>query len=418
MTKFFYNIQRQSLRLSVCALMIASATAAFAQDEAEEQAPERKPAKRGKIEKMYPTVTLHGNIIDLGTKLPLAGVQIQALGNTKYTALSDEEGNFTIKVPKFITSLYVFSPEYLSQQVAINPCDSLSKISIKMLCDKYGKMYDNSTSYTASKRIETESHDATIDGDINKQLNGDVRSITRSGAIENGASMFIRGLNSLNANAQPLIVIDGIEQDMMLDRGALHDGQFMNVLANISPSDIESVEVLKNATALYGARGGNGVILIHTKRGHSMATRIDADIYAGVQLIPSLPTMLNATQYRTYATEMIGSIMAQQNYTKSISFNFLNDDPNGYYYNMYHNDTDWTKETYRRALTQNYNINVQGGDDVGMYNLSLGYMKAQNTAKENDFDRMNIRFNTDIEIIKQIKTKFDLSISRTNSNVF
>lgn len=415
MTKFFKNIQCQSLRLSLCALMVASATAAFAQDEAEEQAPARKPAK---AVKNYPTVTLHGNVIDLGTKAPLAGVQIQALGNNKYTALSDEEGNFTIKVPKFVTSLYVFSPEYLSQQVAIDPCDSLSTINVKMLSDQYAKMYDNSTNYTASKKVSIESHYATIDGDINQQLNGDVRSITRSGATENGAAMFIRGLNSLNANAQPLIVIDGIEQDMMLDRNALHEGQFMNILANISPKDIESVEVLKNATALYGSRGGNGVILINTKRGHSMATRIDADIYAGVQLIPALPTMMNASQYRTYATEMIGTIMAQQNYTKSISFNFLNDDPNGYYYNIYHNDTDWTKETYRRAITQNYNINVQGGDDVGMYNLSLGYMKAQNTAKENDFDRMNIRFNTDIEVFKRVKTKFDLSISRTNSNVF
>ena len=418
MRKIIPTIKQQSLRLSVFAIMMAAATMTFAQDEAEGQAPEHKPAKAVKPAKQYPTITLHGNIIDLGTKLPLAGVQIQALGNNKYTAMSDEEGNFTIKVPKFVTSLYAFSPEYISQQVAINPNDSLTSISIKMLSDKFNSMYGPGTNYTASNKIETESHYATIEGDISKKLNGDVRAITRSGATENGAAMFIRGLNSLNANAQPLIVIDGIEQDMMLDRAALHSGQFMNILANISPSDIESVEVLKNATALYGSRGGNGVILINTKRGHSMATRIDADIYAGVQLVPSLPTMMNASQYRTYATEMLGTIMSQQKYVKSIAFNFLNDDPDGYYYNMYHNDTDWSKESYKRAITQNYNINVQGGDDVGMYNLSLGYMKAQNTAKENDFDRMNIRFNTDIEVFKRVKTKFDLSISRTNSNVF
>ena len=415
MRKFIPTITHQSLRLSICAMMMASVTMATAQDEAQEQAPERKPAKAVKAARQYPTVTLHGNIIDLGTKAPLSGVQIQALGNNKYTAITDENGNFAIKVPKFVTSLYVFTPEYLSQQVAINPCDTLSDIRIKMLGDKFNKMYDTYTNYTASKKVETTSHYTTIDGDISKQLNGDLRTIIRSGANENGAAMFIRGLNSLNANSQPLIVVDGIEQDMMLERTALHSGQFMNILANISPSDIESIEVLKNATALYGSRGGNGVILINTKRGHSMATRIDADIYAGVQ---PLPTMMNATQYRTYATETLGTIMAQQNYTKSIDFNFLNDDPNGYYYNTYHNDTDWSKESYKRAITQNYNINVQGGDDVGMYNLSLGYMKAQNTAKENDFDRMNIRFNTDIEVFKRVKTKFDLSISRTNSNVF
>lgn len=418
MTKIFSTIKRQSLRLSIYAVMMASATAAFAQDEAEEQAPERKPVKAVKAVKQYPTVTLHGNVADLGTNLPLAGVQIQALGNNKYTAMSDEEGKFTIKVPKFVTSLYVYSPEYLSQQVSIDPSDSITTVNIKMLSDKFAAMYDKGTNYTAKTKATIDSHFSTVDGDITKQLNGDVRAITRSGVLENGAAMFIRGLNSLNANAQPLIIIDGIEQDMMLDRTALHEGQFMNVLANISPNDIESVEVIKNATALYGSRGGNGVILINTKRGHSMATRIDANVYAGIQLIPTLPTMMNASQYRTYATEMLGTVMKQYDYNKPIAFNFLNDDPNGYYYYTYHNDTDWTKETYKNALTQNYSINVQGGDDVGMYNLSMGYMNAQQTAKENDFERMNIRFNTDIEIVPSLKTKFDLSISRTNSNVF
>ena len=220
----------------------------------------------------------------------------------------------------------------------------------------------------------------------------------RSAAPDAGASMFIRGLNSLNANAQPLIVVDGIEQDMQQNRQSLHSGQFNNILANISPEDIDEVKVLKNATALYGARGANGVILISTKRGHSMATRIDANIYAGISLIPQLPTLMNAYQYRTYATEMLGTVPANVNRNTPIQYRFLNDDPKGYYYNMYHNDTDWTDYMYRTALTQNYSINVQGGDDIGMYNLSVGYMDAKSTAKKNDFNRMNVRFNTDINI--------------------
>ncbi len=412
MKRIFDIIQNGGFRLTVCAFMVLSAPTAIAQ-EVEEAAPR-------KIEnvKKYPTVTLRGNVIDLGTKAPLAGVEVHALGNKRYTAMTDENGDFEIKVPKFATALYVSTPQYLSQQVGINVDDKESIIRIKMISDNYAKMYDDATHITATKKSAIDSHSTTVDYDITNNLQGDVRAITRSGATENGAAMFIRGLNSLNANAQPLIVIDGIEQDMMLDRTSLHDGQFMNMLGNLAPSDIESVEVLKNATALYGARGGNGVILINTKRGHSMATRIDADVYMGYQLVPSLPNMMNAAQYRTYATEMLGSMSALQDYGKSISFNFLNDDPNGYYYNTYHNDTDWSKTAYRNALTQNYNINVQGGDAVGMYNLSLGYMKAQNTGKESDFDRMNIRFNTDIEVFKNVKTRFDLSISRTNSNVF
>ena len=287
-----------------------------------------------------------------------------------------------------------------------------------MLSDAYRNMYKDGTEYTAQNSFVAKSNSVTIDNDIANNLGADVHAIMRSAVADGGASMFIRGFNSINANAQPLIVLDGIEQDMQQNRLALHSGQFNNILANISPEDIDEVKVLKNATALYGARGANGVILITTKRGHSMATRIDANVYAGVSLVPRLPKLMNASQYRTYATEMLGTVPANIQQNKPIQYRFLNDDPNGYYYHTYHNNTDWTDYVYRTALTQNYSINVQGGDDIGMYNLSVGYMDAQSTAKKNGFNRMNVRFNTDINILWNLKTKFDISISRTNSEVF
>ena len=411
-----YSIHK-GMRFLFCTLLISVSTTAFAQEEAEQEAVAKVRERAAKVVKKHPTKEIFGMVFDEATNAPLNGVQIQALGNKNYAAMTDDEGYFSIKVPSFVTSLYVFSPGYLSQQVAIDPDDTENPIRVKMLSDKFYDMYDNGTHYTATKKVNLEGHYTTPDGHINQQLQGDVRSITRSGMAENGASMFIRGLNSINANAQPLILIDGIEQDMMLDRSALHEGQFMNVLNNLSPNDIESIEVVKNATALYGSRGGNGVILIKTKRGHSMATRIDADIYAGIQLVPTLPKMMNASQYRTYATEMIGTIDAVKDYNHNLSLNFLNDDPTSYYYNMYHNNTDWEDYVYREAMTQNYSVNVQGGDDVGMYNLSVGYMTGKNTMKENDFDRFNIRFNTDIEILPILKTVFNMSISRVTSKV-
>ena len=254
-----------------------------------------------------------------------------------------------------------------------------------------------------------------VDYEIANELGGDMRSIQRSAAIDGGASMFIRGLNSITSDAQPLVLIDGVEVDMQRNRYSLHDGQFNNILANISPDDIEKVTVLKNATALYGARGANGVVLIDTKRGHSMATRIDVNISAGLQLIPKLPTMMNASQYRAYASELLGTV---PNINEYEGFYFLNDDPKGYYYNTYHNDTDWSSEVYRKAMTQNYSINVQGGDDIGMYNLSVGYVDAKSTVKNSGFDRMNVRFNTDINLMYNLKTKFDIAISRTNNYVY
>ncbi len=405
------KIQLPNLRFAICAFALGLCVApTLAQD-----ADVVKPAKRVNADK-YPTMTIKGVVLDQASKAPLAGIQLQALGHQRYTAMTDEKGEFTIKVPTFTTSLYVYAPEFLSQQVAVNSNEEGQNIRILMLSDKFEKMYDQTTTITAENGFESTATAVSIDGEIANKLGADIRSIMRSGALDGGASMFIRGLNSITSNAQPLIVVDGIEMDMQRNRGSLHLGQFTNILANISPDDIASVKVLKNATALYGARGANGVILIDTKRGHSMATRIDANVSVGVSLVPQLPTMMNAAQYRTYATEILGTIEDVQK--RDIQFRFLNDDPNYYYYNVYHNDIDWSDYIYREGMTQNYSVNVQGGDDVGMYNLSVGYMESDAPVEETSFNRMNVRFNTDISITEKLSARFDMGISRTNVSVF
>jgi TonB-linked SusC/RagA family outer membrane protein len=425
----FNMMQTSSLRIVVCALTLGLSTAAFAQSEDEEEEVETsiKQPDRSKMKQVnYPTITLKGKVTDQATKQPLVGIQLRALGYDRYTAMTEEDGSFVIKVPTFATALYVFAPEYLAQQVAFTAGDSTQVLQIKMLSDKFAPMYGTGVNYTAAKTAQINRFGVTVDNEIANKLGGDVRSILRSAAVEGGASMFIRGLNSITSDAQPLIVIDGIEQDMQRMRTSLHSGQFNNILANISPDDIEKVTVLKNATALYGARGANGVILIDTKRGHSMATRIDANISAGYQLIPQTLTMMDAAQYRVYATEMLGTPAMQQaidqqmklQNLQQLKFQFLNDDSENFYYYTYHNNTDWKDEVYRNAFTQNYSINVQGGDDIGMYNLSVGYVNAENTVRESAFDRMNVRFNTDISILWNLSTRFDISIARTNSTVY
>lgn len=403
--------------LSICLCLLTGTISAYAQNEEAAGTEQNAPVERKVVKKKTPSykmMEIKGIITDASTKKPLGGIQVKTLNNNLYTTMSDEDGTFTINVPVFATSLYVYAPEYLSQQVAIQ---KEGIINVEMLSDRFSSMYKNGTEITAKKQITEEKTTAlTIENDIENQLGADVRTITRSGAPGYGGVMFIRGLNSLNSNAQPLIVLDGVIMDMQENRYSLHSGEYNNLLANINPSDIESVTVLKNGTAIYGARGGNGVILINTKRGHSMATRIDANISAGVSLIPKLPEVMNASQYRLYASEMIGTVPNINNYTGT--FNFLNDNKTGYYYNMYHNDTDWSKEVYRTALTQDYSINVQGGDDNGMYNLSLGYTDGQSNAKKNGFNRLNIRFNTDIKILKNLTTKFDMSYVKMNRDVF
>ena len=401
----------------LCALCIAMPATAQDDESADDEVVAKVPKKPVVKTPSYPTVEVRGICVDAVTKQPLAGIMIQALGNSLYTAMTEENGVFTIKVPTFATALYVHSPEYLDQHVGLGNKDS--EIRIEMISDRFRPMYGKSTKITASSVASIQNTTSqTVETDIENLIGADVRSVTRSGGPGYGAAMFVRGLTSLNANAQPLIVIDGVVQDMQQTRSSLHYGDYNNLLLNINPEDIDKVTVMKNATSLYCAKGAGGVILIETKRGHSMATRIDANIGVGVTLVPRTPDVMDAAQYRLYASEMLGTYPDIENYTDPTTFKFLIDDPSKYYYAKFHNDTDWKDEVYHNALNQNYNINVQGGDDVGMYNLSLGYTDGQSTARRNGFNRLNVRFNTDINIIDKLTTRFDMSYTKLNRDVF
>ena len=392
---------------------------AYAQDDAydDDETSVKAPKKPVVKVPVYPTMEVSGICVDAVTKQPLEGIMIQALGNANYTAMTEENGQFTIKVPTFATALYVHAPEFLDQQVGLGA--EGTTLHIEMLSDKFRPMYGKTTRITAEAVANIKNTTSqTVETDIENLVGADVRSVTRSGGPGFGAAMFVRGLNSLTANAQPLIVIDGVVQDMQQTRSSLHYGDYNNLLLNINPEDVEKVTVMKNATALYGAKGGNGVIIIDTKRGHSMATRIDANIGVGVTLVPRTPDMMDASQYRIYASEMLGTYPDISKYTDPETFKFLIDDPSKYYYAKYHNNTDWKDEVYHTALNQNYNINVQGGDDVGMYNLSLGYTDGQSTARRNGFNRLNVRFNTDINVINKLTTRFDMSYTKINRDVF
>ncbi len=357
--------------------------------------------------------TVEGRILDAATKAPIDGARVEAYGHPRYSTMTDENGHYQLQVPRFTTSIYATVPLYNDVQVAITPQGTANAL---MYSNFLKPVYQPLTTITSVNKIEVDMSSATsIDTHIENDLAADVHSIHRTGLQGQGAAMFIRGLNSLNLNAQPLFIVDGVMMDLQLDRISIHDGFFNNILAGIDPEDIESVEVMKNATALYGARGANGVIIITTKRGHSMATRINASVFAGVELAPNYTPMMNGTQYKNYVSELVGTTeYGLKHSSAAYSIPFLNDNPDYYWYPMYHNNTDWNKDLYRTALTQNYKVNVQGGDDVAMYGLSLGYAKAQSTAKENDFSRLNIRFNTDIKLVRNLSTQLDVAYSRLN----
>ena len=359
------------------------------------------------------TKTVTGQVIDAATGQPLAGVIVSAYGNLRQTTMTDEQGRYELKVPEYTRSVLMRVEGYNLQQTAISLSPSDKSVGVAN-----GKLYNSAFSET-SKHTTTATLDAeanhfdntselSIDPLISQRLGAHVRSVSRSGIPGIGSTMLIEGINSLWCNAQPLVVIDDVLMDMQYSRELLHDGYFNNLLANLNVNDIESVQVLKNGTALYGAKGANGVLLIKTKRNKSMATKIDVTINGRYELIPRLPEMMDAESYRLYATELLTGKMNPNLMSK---MKFLNSEPTYYYYNQYHNQTDWSDEVYRNAFSQNYGINVQGGDDVASYNLSVGYSLGNSTLKENDYSRFNMRLNSDISITRKLGVRFDASYS-------
>ena len=345
-----------------------------------------------------------GQVVDAATGKPLAGVIVQAYGDPRYSTLTDETGNYVLKAPDHIRSIIMRVDGYNLEQRPI----SKGTANGKLYQDTFSELYKSKT--TANSSAEAHHFENTskvsIDPLIAQQLGGDVRSVNISGLQGLGNRMTVEGINSLHANAQPLIVIDGVVMDMQYNREMLHTGYYTNILSNLNVNDIERVEVLKNGTALYGAKAADGVILIQTKRNKSMATKIDVTINGQYEMVPKLPNMMDAEDYRLYTTQLLAGR------TKTLStMKYLNNDPSYFYYKQYHNQTDWTKEVYKNAFTQNYGINVQGGDNIASYNLSVGYSLANSTLKKNDFSRFNMRLNTDIEVFRGLTVRFDASYS-------
>ena len=347
-----------------------------------------------------------GVVIDAVTKAPIPGVRVEALENNRFTAMTKADGCFSIKIPEYVISLYVSTPGYES---VIIKARQKEEITIGLYNEIFSSYVKNGFDVSSKSELALDlSHATTLESEVQNQLGAQVRTITRSGTIGLGGLMMMQGINTLNTSAQPLIVLNGVIMDLQDGYSMMHEGYFNNVLAAIDVNDIEKITVLNNATSIYGSKGANGVILIDTKRGHSMATRIDAQAFASFTMKPKLPEMMNASQYRVYANELLGCLDLKE----SVKIPFLSDDPKYYYYQMYHNDTDWSDYVYQNAWTQNYRVNVQGGDDAAMYNFSLGFADGENTIHSNDFNRLNIRFNTDVNLAKNLKTRFDIAYSR------
>ena len=418
---FSFSLLDKAVRTGLCLALLAGlgTIPAMAQDEEVEidsiDAP-RRIAKK-KPAKQYPTHSVSGVVTDAATGAPMGGVRVQALQLPQYSTLTEEDGSYKLDVPEFCHALLVDAPDYNLVQMAIKGTEHQD---VKLLSDKFQGFYTSGTKITSERTAKlSETSSLSVETDMQRLLEGDLRSVNRSGLPAQGAYFTIRGVNSINANAQPLFIIDGNMVDLELERTSLHEGYFNNLLAGLDPENVESIQVLKNATALYGAKGANGVVIITTKRGRSQATKINVRVYGGVELAPDKLKMMDGTAYKRYLGDMASTIKDIRE-DKSVGmeqFAFLSDSPSNYYSPVYNNNTDWQKDMYHTAFTQNYKVSVEGGDDIGMYALSLGYTNGKSTLKGNDFSRLNLRFNTDIKMFSKVSAALDIAYNQTSYDV-
>lgn len=398
-------------RFYCLALLMAGTLGGYAQEEAAtDTVTAARPASP--IKKNVKTRPVSGRVFAVTSGTPLGGALVSVSGYDGYSALTEEDGTYKLDVPEYATALKITAPDYNTVRVGINQSGKLRDVTMysSAMRSAYGAD-DNILNTVVADKFDY-SPSLNITSEIGDQLGANVRTISRGGTPGIGNFMMMNGINSLHSNGQPLVVIDGVIVDQQYDRTMIHDGFYNDILTSFNVNDIKSVKVMANGTAIYGAKGANGVILIETKRNTSLATKIDATVSAGITLLPKSLPVMSGSQFKTYASDLLKTTG-----TNLSEFQFLTSDPNNYYYNKYNNNTDWNDVIYREAFSQNYGISVQGGDEVASYFLALGYNGAQSVLEDNDVNRLNIRFNTDINMFKHLFIRFDASYSNVTRNL-
>ncbi|MEZ4884008.1 MAG: TonB-dependent receptor [Chitinophagales bacterium] len=350
----------------------------------------------------------------------LVGVTIVLQGTTTGT-ITDLDGNYSLKVPDAGTKLVFSYTGYKSQVVDIN---GRSTIDLVMAIDVALLDQVVVVGYGTQKKSDLTGSVATVTAEqlnsqpitsIEQGLQGRVPGMlvtSNSSAPGGGISVKIRGATSILNGSEPLYVIDGFpvtgQSQFSTSAGRGTDSSTgtdytvnQNPLASLNPSDIQSIEVLKDASAaaIYGVRGANGVVLITTKRGVKGTPKVSYSGYFGVQSVAERIEMLNAQEY-------------QDIYNTSAA---AGGDP-VVFTSAPPNDTDWQDQIFRNATIQNHQLSVNGGSEAVQYNISASVFDQEGVIKGSDFERYSLRLNLDFNISEKFKFGNSLNISRSINN--
>jgi TonB-linked SusC/RagA family outer membrane protein len=344
--------------------------------------------------------SLSGKVLDENGKA-LAGAAVTIKGLSKGT-LTNNDGEFTLKDVKTDATLLISFQGYETAAVDIQGRTAVT-VSLKPDINKLNDVLV--VGYGTQRKVATTGSIASVKAaDITQTPVTNVAQglaarvagvqITQNNAAPGGnISVRIRGTNSINGSSEPLYIVDGIQ---ISNSGSVTD---VSPLSTINPNDIESVEILKDAsaTAIYGARGANGVVLISTKRGRSGATRVQFDTYAGTQKITKKIDMLNAAQFAQLENEIYNSPI----YTDPASLG---------------QGVNWQDLIFRNAGIQNYQLAVSGGSDKTVFSLSGNFFNQDGIIIKSNFKRYSLRATIDHTISSHFKVGTSILGSYTINN--
>ncbi|MEM9933111.1 MAG: SusC/RagA family TonB-linked outer membrane protein, partial [Bacteroidota bacterium] len=338
---------------------------------------------------------------------PLEGVAVLVKGTT-IGIFTDAQGDYSLEVPASGEMLLYSLVGRASQEVAI---DGRSVINVtlgndplqleEVIVTGYGTQTRRNLTSSIVKVGEEEIREAPVNA-LESALQGRLAGVNiaaNSGTLGSAINVRVRGIASINANNQPLYVVDGIILEGLASNNALGTVGGGNPLLNINPADIQSVEVLKDAaaTAIYGARASNGVIQITTKRGQPGKAKVSLNYYAGFSEATETYDMLTGPEYAELtnrAAEAVGSSVRR--------------DVNG-------PDTDWQDLVLQTAFLQEANASISGTSGKTSYFFSATYRNEDGYVRTTNLRRMSLRANIDQQVNDKLKVGISLSPSRVRN---
>ncbi len=359
-------------------------------------------------EKVYYNKQVSGRVTDMEGN-PLVGVSVSVKG-TRIGTTTDAKGLFSLSVPDNATTLVVSFIGFTAKEVTISNSGAIN-ISLEPAVSSLNDVVV--IGYGTQRKSDLTGSVSSVKGSdlthlptqrVDQALQGRAAGVmvqNTDGAPGGNATIRIRGGNSITGGNDALVVVDGI--------------QGVNI-STINPNDIESLEVLKDAsaTAIYGARGANGVILITTKRGKTGKPVFNYSLNIGAQKLNHKLDLMNAGDYarksNAYAITQDGTVNAP--ITPVIPFTdeqIAALDKSG--------GTDWQDEVYRSGLIQNHQLSLSGGSENARYFVSGGYVDQQGIVINTDYKRYNLRSNLDLKINKWLNAGINLNVIKDHGNV-